>query len=40
MMHSVYNIKMVLSVLVNNLTHLWVYTYRLNKYIVKVKSLC
>jgi hypothetical protein len=30
-MHGVYNVKMVLSVLGNNLAHLWVYTYQLSE---------
>jgi len=31
MMHGVYNIRMVLSVLGNSLSHLWVYTYQLSE---------
>jgi hypothetical protein len=30
-MHGAYNIKMVLSVLGSNLTHLWVYTYQMSE---------
>ena len=30
-MHGVYNVRMVLSVLGNNLTRLWVYTYQLSE---------
>lgn len=33
MMHGVYNVKMVLSVLGKNLTHVWGYTYQLSEQI-------